>query len=146
MKRLRIIRAIFKRTHSDRILFIYLVWFFISSFIVTCAEPGITTISDGIWFCFSSVTTIGYGDLTAITFIGRFFIIILSIYSLFVFAILSAVMTSYFLDLAQINANQSIEEFLYDLKHLPELSQERLQEISFKVTEFEKRNKKSKRT
>ncbi|MCR5816973.1 MAG: potassium channel family protein, partial [Ruminococcus sp.] len=34
-------------------------------------ETDINSFGDGLWYCFAIVTTIGFGDITAHTYIGR---------------------------------------------------------------------------
>lgn len=138
MKQIRMIRNIYSRTHADRILRVYLIFFFISVLIITASEPGIKTFGEGVWYSFVSVMTIGFGDYVAVTFIGRLMIILLSIYSMLVFAILTGVITSFFMDAAKMRYRDSMEEFMDDLMHLEELPPERLAEMSEKAKKFNK--------
>lgn len=138
MKQIRMIRNIYSRTHADRILRVYLIFFFISALIITASEPGIKTFGEGVWYSFVSVMTIGFGDYVAVTFIGRLMTILLSIYSMLVFAILTGVITSFFMDAAKMRYRDSMEEFMDDLMHLEELPPERLAEISEKAKKFNK--------
>ena len=91
-------------------------------------EPGIGSYIDSLWFCFASATSIGYGDIVAVTFLGRVLTVILSVYSIAVIAIITAVITGFFMDLARFRANSSVQEFLVDLEHLPEMSKEELEQ------------------
>ncbi|WP_077389911.1 potassium channel family protein [Mobilibacterium timonense] len=136
MKQLRMIRNIYSRTHADRVLRVYLVFFFLSALIITVSEPGIKTFGEGVWYSFVSVMTIGFGDYVAVTFIGRLMTILLAIYSMLVFAILTGVITSFFMDAAKMRYRDSMEEFLDDLMHLNELSPERLAAMSEKARKF----------
>lgn len=138
MKQIRMIRNIYSRTHADRILRVYLIFFFISALIITASEPGIKTFGEGVWYSFVSVMTIGFGDYVAVTFIGRLMTILLSIHSMLVFAILTGVITSFFMDAAKMRYRDSMEEFMDDLMHLEELSPERLAEMSEKAKKFNK--------
>ena len=138
MKQIRMIRNIYGRTHADIILRGYLIFFFISALIITASEPGIKTFGEGVWYSFVSVMTIGFGDYVAVTFIGRLMTILLSIYSMLVFAILTGVITSFFMDAAKMRYRDSMEEFMDDLMHLEELPPERLVEMSEKAKKFNK--------
>lgn len=64
--------------------------------------------------------------------------ILLSIYSMLVFAILTGVITSFFMDAAKMRYRDSMEEFMDDLMHLEELPPERLAEMSEKAKKFNK--------
>ena len=70
-------------------LFLLIVTF---SFLLYYFEPGMENFNDALWYCFAIVTTIGFGDLTAVTDFGRILSVILGIYGI----VLSTVI-SYFL-------------------------------------------------
>ena len=75
------------------------------------------------------------------TVIGRVITVILSIYSIAVIAIFTAVVTSFFTDLARSRKEESIRKFMDELEHLPELSKEELEDLSRRVKEFQKNKK-----
>ena len=102
-------------------------------------EPGIHSYVDSLWYCFASATSIGYGDFAAVTLVGRIITVLLSIYSIAVIAVFTAVITSFFTDLARLRASDSAREFVDQLEHLPELSKEELEELSRRVKEYQKR-------
>ena len=62
-------------------------------------EPAITNYGDGLWYAFVTSTTVGYGDLLAVTLIGRITSVFLTIYGLIFFGCLSAVIINYYTDL-----------------------------------------------
>lgn len=136
MKKSKIICKILKRTGAVRLIYGFLAVFLIISVAIMLAEPNINTFSDSMWYCFSVMTTIGFGDITAVTLIGRILSVILSIYSILIIAVIPGVLTSYYIEIIKLRANESIEKFLYDLERLPELSKEELAELSEKVKKF----------
>ena len=135
-----LVRA-FRTTGADKIIGAYLISFFLLAIPIWIAEPGIHSYADSLWFCFASATSIGYGDFTAVTLIGRIIIVFLSVYSIAVIAIVTAVITSFFTDIARFRASDSARKFIDDLEHLPELSKEELEDLSKRVKEFQKKNK-----
>lgn len=90
---LRLLRRTFKIAGADKIIGGYLVSFFILAIPVWLVEPNIKSYFDSLWFCFASATSIGYGDLTAVTLLGRIATVVLSVYSIAVIAIFTAVIT-----------------------------------------------------
>lgn len=56
------------RTGAIKIFFAYVVFLLVGGLIEWIVEPQIASYGDGLWFCFVSSTTIGYGDLAAVTF------------------------------------------------------------------------------
>lgn len=135
----RILRRLFKVTGADKIFASYFLFFIISSLIIWIFEPNINRLVDSAWYCFIAATTIGFGDFTAITIIGRITTVILSIYSLGVVAIFTAVITSYFMESSKVKANENVRKFLDDLEHLDELSKNELKELSIRVKRFNKK-------
>lgn len=137
---LRLLKDAFKTAGTDKIISGYVAWFFLSALPIWLLEPNINTYQDSLWFCFASATTIGYGDMSAVTLIGRIITVILSIYSAAVIAIFTAVVTSFFTDIARIRAGDSAREFKDDLEHLSDLSKEELEDLSRRIREYQKKN------
>lgn len=128
-----------KSTGAYKVLEIYLVYFVVASFVIWKVEPSIPGFFDSLWYCFAVSTTVGFGDFAAQTVIGRVITVILSLYSIGVVAIITAVITQFFINVVKYQADQSAAEFLDDLDHLPELSKEELQDLSERVRSFRKK-------
>lgn len=136
MRKLRILYGIFKRTGAMKSLCFFLIFFLIAAIIIWMVEPTIPTVLDSFWFCFIVSTTIGLGDLTVVTPIGRFIAVVLSLYAIIVVAIVSAVITNFYLEMMRLKRDESVAAFLDDLERLPELSKEELEALSEKVKNF----------
>ena len=135
-RNIKILRQAFKIAGADNIFKGYLGCFVIVAFAIWLVEPSIRTFPDSVWYCFTVATTIGFGDFAAATVIGRVLTVILSIYSIGVVAIFTAIITSFFMDAAKTRASDSAKEFLYEMENLPELSKEELQKLSDRVKQF----------
>ncbi len=132
---------VLKRTGAIKLLYGYLVVFLTIAIMIVIVEPNINSVQDGIWYCFSVMTTIGFGDLLAVTLIGRILSIILSVYSIIMIAVIPGVITSFYMETIKLRTNDSMEKFMSDLERLPELSKEELAELSQKVKNFQKKRK-----
>ena len=71
MRRIRLLWRILKITHADKLLFGFLVYFILTSIMIYLVEPNIQTVGDSLWYCFAASTTIGFGDIVAVTLLGR---------------------------------------------------------------------------
>ncbi len=102
-------------------------------------EPTIHSYGNSLWYCFVSCTTIGFGDMIVTTFLAKALTVILYIYSIVIIALVTAVITQYFFEVAKHRKDESVTLFLDDLENLPDLPKERLKEISDNVKKM--RNK-----
>ena len=101
--------------------------------IVASVEPALNGIADSAWLMFQVVTTIGLGDFTCTTLVGRLVTIALSLYSVFFLALVTGAVVSYCSETMNARRDQSVAQFLDQLEHLPELSTDELEELSEKV-------------
>lgn len=140
MKNSKIMWRVLKRTRADKLVYGYLILLIIISFAILAVEPNINSFIDSLWYCFSVLTTIGFGDFIAVTLVGRVLSVILSVYSILIIAVIPGVITSFYVESIRIRSKESMEKFMYDLEHLSELSNEELVELSEKVKKFNRKN------
>lgn len=105
----------------------------VASILLKHIEPGIKTIGDGIWYCFVASTTIGFGDIYATTTLGRCITILVSLCGIFVFAMMTGVVVSYYMEYLNNRKDETVSVFLEKLENLENLSKRELKEISDKV-------------
>ena len=105
----------------------------VASILLKHIEPGIKTIGDGIWYCFVASTTIGFGDIYATTTLGRCITILVSLCGIFVFAMMTGVVVSYYMEYLNNRKEETVSVFLEKLENLQNLSKKELKEISDKV-------------
>ena len=72
---------------------VLILW--VGSLMVLSAERGaqgaeITSFGDSVWWSFETITTVGYGDFVPVTWLGRFFAVLIMIMGISVFGIVSA--------------------------------------------------------
>lgn len=133
MKQLRMLWMILKRTHASKILITFVVNLFVVALLVLIVEPHISTYLDSLWYCYVSIATIGFGDIVAVTFIGRILTVYLSLHAILVVAIIPGIITSYYMEVVSRREKETTTLFMDKLEHLPELSKEELQEIADKI-------------
>lgn len=133
MKQLRMLWMILKRTHASKILITFVVNLFVVALLVLIVEPHINTYLDSLWYCYVSIATIGFGDIVAVTFIGRILTVYLSLHAILVIAIIPGIITSYYMEVVSRREKETTTLFMDKLEHLPELSKEELQDIADKI-------------
>ena len=109
MRQGKIFWSILKRTHADKIVTGFGMYFLISALVIMLAEPGIHRYGESIWYCFSVITTIGFGDFTAVTVIGRTASIILGLYGVIVLAIIPGIVATYYMEVVNFKNGDSGE-------------------------------------
>lgn len=117
----------------------FVVLFGVATFLVAGFEPAIDGFWDAAWLMFQVVTTIGLGDFTCVTQVGRIAAVVLSIYSVFFLALITGAVVSYCQERMSARRNESVAHFIDQLEHLPELSHDELVELSEKVKEVSRR-------
>ena len=84
------------RTYALEILFGLLTLIVASSLILMYEEPTMSYFPDAMWYCFTVVTTIGFGDFAATTLIGRLVTVILGIYGIIVVAVITSIVVNFY--------------------------------------------------
>ena len=133
MHRLRVLWLITKRSGVGKSLIAFMVVYLICAAIVQFSEPNINNYGDALWFLWAVSLTVGLGDYTAVTALGRFAVVVCSLFAVVVVAIVTGVVVDYFNEVRQHQLDSSITVFLDKLERLPELSKEELEEVSHKV-------------
>lgn len=133
MKKLKLLLMVLKRTKADKILLGFIFYIVISSVLFSVFEPGITSVVSGLWYSYSVISTVGFGDIVAVTFIGKILSVFLTMYSIIVIAIITGVVVNFYTEINKFQRKETLAVFMDKLERLPELSQDELEEISKKI-------------
>jgi voltage-gated potassium channel len=117
MSKLKLLYYILKTSGMTKVLFSFLIFFFISAIIIWLVDSNVESFFDAIWFCVAVVTTIGFGDIVVTNIVARIVTIILALYGILVVAVITGVIVYYISKILDLN----------------EHSQEELQKISAQV-------------
>ncbi len=93
---LHMLLKIVRKTYAAEIIFGLFLLILTFSFLLYYFEPGIDSLKDALWYCFAIVTTIGFGDLTAVTDFGRILSVILGIYGIVVVALITSIIVNFY--------------------------------------------------
>ncbi|MGA9378972.1 MAG: ion channel [Phormidium sp.] len=86
-----------QREKLDRLIFAIGIILAFSSIGLSFLEPNLSII-DALWWSIVTLTTVGYGDITPITFGGRFIAIVNMFFSIVILATFSATIASILVD------------------------------------------------
>ena len=133
IRKLNVLAGILKRTRADKILVGFIVFLFAVAAVIELAEPDINRYGDALWYCYAVISTAGFGDVVAVTFIGKICSALLTVYAIFVTAIVTGVVVNFYTQMVEMQRKETIAMFMDQLERLPELSREELESISQKV-------------
>ena len=95
-EKMKLLLNILVKTHAFDALVGLMAFIIAFSFMIPVVEPNITNFWDAMWYCFTVVTTIGFGDFYAETVVGRILTVVLGIYGIVVVAILTSVVVNFY--------------------------------------------------
>ena len=90
------LKKIVRKTYAAEILFGIVLLIVAFSLVFPYLEEGITTFNDALWYCFAIVTTIGFGDYSAVTPLGRLLSVILGVYGIIVVALITSIIVNFY--------------------------------------------------
>ena len=93
---LKMLRDIIRKTYAAEIIFGLVMLILTFSFLLTALEPAMGNYLDALWYCFALVTTIGFGDITAVTVPGRILSVILGVYGIVVVALITSIIVNFY--------------------------------------------------
>ena len=115
MKKLKILWGILRHTHADRILLGFVLFLLADAAIIQIVEPDINRYGDALWYCYAVISTAGFGDIVAVTLIGKTCSVLLTIYT---------------------QRKETLAAFMDKLERLPELSKDELETISRNIKRY----------
>lgn len=128
-----------RETGADKFGIAFLVLFFACAGIIWLIDPGIQSFGEALWYCFSVVTTIGFGDVIAEHLVSRVLSVVLSVAAVLVIALITGVIVNYYTHVIDLRNKETLTAFMDELERLPELSHDELVEISERVKNFRDR-------
>lgn len=94
--RFDILKRIIARSMAAEVISGLLMLVFSFSLVFENLEPGIESYVDALWYCFAIVTTIGFGDITAVSNSGRVLSVILGFYGIIVVAVITSIIINFY--------------------------------------------------
>ncbi len=107
--RLDLLRDIVQKTYAAEIIFGLLLLIASFSFVLlyTDAASFDGKYTNALWYCFAVVTTIGFGDMTAVSSIGRVLSVILGIYGIIVVALITSIIVNFYGEMKKVRAEEA---------------------------------------
>ena len=104
--RLELLRKIARETYGAEILFGLVMLIITFSLVLKITENGIQSFRDALWYCFALVTTIGLGDISAVSDLGRIISVILGVYGIIVVALITSIIVNFYGEIKKAGTGQ----------------------------------------
>lgn len=87
---------VLRTNNLDRVLAVLFILIFVSAIPIQILEPSITTYTDAVWWAIVTSTTVGYGDITPVTVIGRLIAMVLMLFGIGLLGLVTSSIATYF--------------------------------------------------
>ena len=126
--KLDVVSRIIKKSLVNEILMILIILIILCSVYFTVVEPNITSYVDSLWYSFSVITTIGFGDVPVVTTFGRILSVILGISGIVVVALVTSFIVNFYNEMSRRRDEATLEKILDEEKKLKETIEEQKKE------------------
>ena len=126
--KLDVVSRIIKKSLVYEILMILIILIILCSVYFTVVEPNITSYVDSLWYSFSVITTIGFGDVPVVTTFGRILSVILGISGIVVVALVTSFIVNFYNEMSRRRDEVTLERILDEEKKLKETIEEQKKE------------------
>ena len=141
---INLIERVFNSRRLRTILGVLIICIVSFGFVFYLVEPQIKTFGDGIWWALVTITTVGYGDITPLTTLGRFVAGSLMFVGLGLIATVTAIVSAKFVaNYVDHHTNDDVLEKLEELeaeieklKSLEEDELEKLDELDAEIQDI----------
>ena len=129
-----LIETVFNSKRLRTILGALIFFVLIFGYVFYLTEPGVNTFGDGIWWALVTVTTVGYGDITPSTTLGRFVASALMFLGLGLIATVTAIVSAKFTqNFVDTHTNDDVlaklEELESEIEKLKKLEEDELEKL-----------------
>ena len=92
-----LLETLFNSRRLRTILAALIFFIFIFGYLFYVSEPDVRNLGDGIWWALVTITTVGYGDITPVTTLGRVVASSLMLLGLGLIATITAIVSAKFI-------------------------------------------------
>jgi len=85
-----------RKTNATEILFGMLLMIIAFSLVLPILEDGIPDFGSALWYCFAIISTIGFGDVAAVSILGRIMSAILGLCGLVVVSVVMSIVVNFY--------------------------------------------------
>ncbi|MCE7792323.1 potassium channel family protein [Salipaludibacillus sp. CUR1] len=127
------VHDILKRNGLQKAFTIVIALIFAGAIPIVLVEDSITTYHDAVWWSIVTATTVGYGDISPETILGRLIAVIFMVFGIGLIGLLTGTIATYFIDNKQNieTADKQIEFVKSELDRIDELSNREIENLVY---------------
>nr|WP_288340327.1 potassium channel family protein [uncultured Allobaculum sp.] len=133
MNTVRNYHRMMKKTGGDKLLYSFLIFYFVDCALILWNDPSISSYGDALWMGFSVATTIGLGDYTVTTPLARILTILLGIYGAVVAAYIPGLIASSYFEKLTRKRKAVMQKHGEALQNLSQMSPALRKELSAQI-------------
>ena len=114
--KLNIISNIIKKSLVNEIFLSLFILIVLCSLYFTLVEPNITSYVDALWYSFAVITTIGFGDVSVVTTLGRILSVFLGIAGIIVVALFTSMIVNFYTEMNKKREERTLKKIVEDSK------------------------------
>jgi hypothetical protein len=123
--RLNVVSRIIKKSMVYEIILALLILVILCSIYFTIVEPSMTSYVDSLWYSFAVITTIGFGDVTVSTTLGRILSVILGISGIVVVALFTSIIVNFYNEMNKKRDEAEIRRVIKKIDELEKIEKEK---------------------
>lgn len=131
------IYSIIKTNGLDLVLSVAFILIFGAAIVAKEFEPSITSYMDGVWWSVVTTTTVGYGDISPATGVGRIVAVILMLVGIGLIGMITSSITTFFLKDGE-RKDETVNFIQKQLDHFDELSDKEVNRLIAMLEEMRK--------
>lgn len=123
--KINIIQKIIKKSMVYEIILSLCILVVLCSLYFTIVEPNMTSYVDSLWYSFSVITTIGFGDVYVTTTFGRILSVILGISGIVVVALFTSVIVNFYNEMNKRRDEKEMQKLIEKVEEIEEIKSDK---------------------
>ncbi|WP_244896274.1 potassium channel family protein [Planomicrobium okeanokoites] len=120
---LRPVYGILQTNGLDKLLIVTMILLFLIPIPIILVEPVINTFPDALWWAIVTTTTVGYGDISPTTGLGRILAVVLMLVGIGIIGTFTSSITSYFSKENKMTHDKKVLQILQTIEELEEFDE-----------------------
>ena len=129
--KINVVNEVIKKSMVYEIILALLIFVILCSIYFTIVEPNMTSYVDSLWYCFTVITTIGFGDVYVTTTLGRILSVILGIWGIAVVALFTSIIVNFYNEMNYRREYKKVEKIEKEVERIEDEEKEKLDKGDF---------------